>query len=355
MGKLLFPIIIVVAAIFVLVSQVFFTVDETETAIVIRLGAYQRSHTTPGLQIKTPFIESVTKFNKKLLRVDVQVASLLTSDKRNLLIDSYARYRITDPLKFYRTLRDQLQADARVGDIVNAQLRGEVALDLQEEVISEKREDIMLQVTLGSNRSEISRAEAINEFDGINSDMVTIVITEKNEEGRSVRGRMATEEEIRELENSPSPEILADTEIDYYIPLKEKYGIEIVDVRIKRADFPSDISQSVFARMEAEREKIAKGLRAEGAQRDAEIRADVDKQVQIILQTANGEAEETRGNAEKQAINILAEALNTNPEFYNFRRSLEAYRVIVDSETSLILDPNSSLFQYLEKPDLPVD
>ena len=88
MGKLLFPIIIVVAAIFVLVSQVFFTVDETETAIVIRLGAYQRSHTTPGLQITTPFIESVTKFNKKLLRVDVQVASLLTSDKRNLLIDS---------------------------------------------------------------------------------------------------------------------------------------------------------------------------------------------------------------------------------------------------------------------------
>ena len=355
MGKLLFPIIIVVAAIFVLVSQVFFTVDETETAIVIRLGAYQRSHTAPGLQMKTPFIESVTKFNKKLLRVDVQVASLLTSDKRNLLIDSYARYRITDPLKFYRTLRDQLQADARVGDIVNAQLRGEVALDLQEEVISEKREDIMLQVTLGSNRSEISRSEAINEFGGIVSDMVTIVITEKNEEGRSIRGRMATQEEIRELEVSPSPEILAGTEIDYYIPLKEKYGIEIVDVSIKRADFPADISQSVYARMEAERENIAKGLRAEGAQRDAEIRADVDKQVQIILQTANGEAEETRGNAEKQAINILAEALNTNPEFYNFRRSLEAYRVIVDSETSLILDPNSSLFQYLEKPDLPVD
>ena len=355
MGKLLFPIIIVVAAIFVLISQVFFTVDETETAIVIRLGAYQRSHISPGLQMKTPFIESVTKFNKKLLRVDVQVASLLTSDKRNLLIDSYARYRITDPLKFYRTLRDQLQADARVGDIVNAQLRGEVALDLQEEVISEKREDIMLQVTLGSNRSEISRSEAINEFGGIVSDMVTIVITEKNEEGRSIRGRMATQEEIRELEVSPSPEILQNTEIDYYIPLKEKYGIEIVDVRIKRADFPSDISQSVFARMEAERERIAKGLRAEGAQRDAEIRADVDKQVQIILETANGEAEETRGNAEKEAINILAEALNTNPEFYNFRRSLEAYRVIVDSETSLILDPNSSLFQYLEKPDLPVE
>ena len=205
MGKVLFPIIIVVAVVFVLVSQVFFTVDETESAIVIRLGAYQRTHLSPGLQIKTPFVESVTKFNKKLLRVDVQVASLLTSDKRNLLIDSYARYRITDPLKFYRTLGDQLQADARVGDIVNAQLRGEVALDLQEEVISEKREDIMLQVTLGSNRSEISRAEAINQYDGITSNLVTIVVTEKDEAGKSIRGRRASQEEISELQTSPSP------------------------------------------------------------------------------------------------------------------------------------------------------
>ena len=352
MGKVLFPIIIVVAVVFVLVSQVFFTVDETESAIVIRLGAYQRTHLSPGLQIKTPFVESVTKFNKKLLRVDVQVASLLTSDKRNLLIDSYARYRITDPLKFYRTLGDQLQADARVGDIVNAQLRGEVALDLQEEVISEKREDIMLQVTLGSNRSEISREEAINEYDGITSNLVTIVVTEKDEKGKSIRGRRASQEEISELQTSPAPAILAGTEIDYYIPLEEKYGIEIVDVRIKRADFPSDISQSVFARMEAEREKIAKGLRAEGAQRDSEIRAEVDKRVKIILDTANGESEQIRGLAEKDAIEILAEALNKDPEFYNFRRSLEAYKKIVDSETSLVLDPESQLFQFLESSKL---
>ena len=351
MGKILFPIIIVVAAIFVLVSQVFFTVDETETAIVIRLGAYQRSHTTPGLQIKTPFIESVTKFNKKLLRVDVQVASLLTSDKRNLLIDSYARYRITDPLKFYRTLRDQLQADARVGDIVNAQLRGEVALDLQEEVISEKREEIMHQVTVGSNRAEITRQE-IDDHGGLESSSVTVVIIEKGAEGKSLRGRMATSGEVNALLFESVPDVLKDMEIHYYIPLKEKYGIEIVDVRIKRADFPQDISQSVYARMEAEREKIAKGLRAEGAQRDSEIRAEVDKRVKVILDTANGESEQIRGLAEKEAIEILAEALNKDPEFYNFRRSLEAYKLIVDSKTSLVLDPESELFQFLESSKL---
>ncbi|MDP7231637.1 MAG: SPFH domain-containing protein [Dehalococcoidia bacterium] len=161
MGKTLFSILLIIVLVFVAVTQIFYTVDETEMAIVVRLGAYQRSHISPGLQVKTPFVESVTKFDKRLLRVDVQTASLLTSDKRNLLIDSYARYRIKDPLMFYRTLRDVPQADARVGDIVNAQMRREVALDLQEEVISETREDIMHKVTEASNRSEISREEAI--------------------------------------------------------------------------------------------------------------------------------------------------------------------------------------------------
>ncbi|MBI21152.1 MAG: HflC protein [Chloroflexi bacterium] len=348
MRKIFFPLVFIVGVTFLLISQIFFTVDETETAIVIRLGAYQRTHTSPGLQIKTPFIESVTKFNKKLLRVDVQAASLLTSDKRNLLIDSYARYRIVDPLKFYRTLREQLLADARVGDIVNAQLRSEVALDLQEEVISEKREEIMEQVTIGSNRAEISREEALDVYGGLESSLVTIVITEKDLEGKSLRGRLATSTEINLLLFESNPDSLKDTEIDYYIPLREKYGIEIVDVRIKRADFPQDISQSVYARMEAEREKIAKGLRAEGAQRDSEIRAEVDKRVKIILDTANGQSEQIRGLAEKEAIEILAEALNKDPEFYNFRRSLEAYKLIVDSKTSLVLDPESELFQFLE-------
>ena len=184
MRKVLFPLAFIIGVTFLLISQIFFTVDETETALVVRLGAYQRTHTSPGLQVKTPFIESITKFNKKLLRVDVQAASLLTSDKRNLIIDSYARYRIVDPLMFYRTLREQLLADARVGDIVNAQLRGEVALDLQEEVISEKREEIMHQVTVGSNRAEISREEAFEDHGGLDSTVTTVttVITEKDEE-----------------------------------------------------------------------------------------------------------------------------------------------------------------------------
>ena len=350
MGKTLFSILVIIVLVFVGVSQVLFAIDETEMAIVVRLGAYQRSHTTPGLQVKTPFVESVTKFDKRLLRVDVQTASVLTSDKRNLLIDAYARYRIKDPLMFYRTLRDVPQADARVGDIVNAQMRREVALDLQEEVISETREDIMNKVTEASNRSEISREEAIQIYGTLSAGEVTVIVTEKDSEGRSSRGRHAYRSEIADLEATGSISDNPDTEVTYYFPLSEKYGIEIVDVRIKRADFPSDIANSVFARMEAERERIAKGLRAEGAQMDAEIRANVDRQVQIILETAKGKASLLQGEAEEEAINILAESLGKDPEFYDFRRSLEAYKLVIDSQTSLVLDPDSDLLKYLESP-----
>ena len=119
-------------------------------------------------------------------------------------------------------------------------------------------------------------------------------------------------------------------------------------MRIKRADFPPDIETSVFARMEAERERIASGLRAEGSQRDAEIRADVDRRVQIILETAQGTSALLIGEAEEQAISILATSLEKDPEFYDFRRSLEAYRKIIDSPTTLILDPNSDLLKYLQ-------
>lgn len=332
------------------INQVFYSVDETEMAIVVRLGAYQRSHTTPGLQVKTPFLESVTKFDKRLLRVDVQTASLLTSDKRNLLIDSYARYRIRDPLMFFRTLRDVPQADARVGDIVNAQLRREVALDLQTEVISETREEIMHKVTEASNRSEVFKEEAIQIYGNLSAAELSVIVTVKDSEGKSSRGRYATRAEIADLESTGTISDTPDAEIAYYIPLQDKYGIEIVDVRMKRTDFPSDIANSVFARMEAERERIAKGLRAEGAQMDAEIRANVDRQVQIILETAKGKASLLQGEAEEEAINILAEALGKDPEFYDFRRSLEAYKLVIDSQTSLVLDPDSDLLKYLESP-----
>jgi membrane protease subunit HflC len=298
--------------------------------------------------VKTPFAEQVTKFDKRLLRVDVAPASLLTSDKRNLLIDSYARYRIVDPLIFFKNLRNETLADARVGDIVNSQLRQEVARDLQTEVISETREDIMDQVTKDSNRIEITRRDVFEVFEGIHDPFVTVRIDEDaNDE---VRPRLATDQELIILESDASPESLAGLNITYFASIRKALGIVIVDVRIKRADFPPDIETSVFSRMEAERERIASGLRAEGSQRDSEIRANVDRQVNIILETAEGTSALLRGQAEQEAIEILAKSLEKNPDFYSFRRSLEAYKVIMDSKTTVILDPDSDLLRFLSDP-----
>ncbi|MBA31363.1 MAG: HflC protein [Chloroflexi bacterium] len=338
-------VIIFVIALFIIVPQIAYVVDQTQIAIVTRFGEYQKTSSNPGLKFKTPFAEQVIKFDNRLLRVDAAPASILTADKRNLVIDSYARYRIVDPLQFYKSLRNEVGAASRVGDIVNAQLRQEVALDLQEEVISEKREDIMHRVTEASNRIEVSRESVLETYGSINHDAIEIFIDESLTDRE--RGRPALQQEVDLLVSNPMPESLSEFSITYTTDIEDIYGIRIVDVRIKRADFPPDIETSVFLRMEAERERIASGLRAEGSQKDAEIRADVDKQVNIILKSAEGTSARLYGEAEEQAINILAEALEKDPEFYEFRRTLEAYEKFLDEETTIILDPNSDLLKYL--------
>ena len=163
---------------------------------------------------------------------------------------------------------------------------------------------------------------------------------------------MGSEMCIRDrLETSENPVELDGYGITYKASVREALGIEIIDVRIKRADFPPDIETSVFARMEAERERIASGLRAEGTQRDSEIRAEVDRRVNIILETAQGRSALLRGEAEQEAITILAKSLEKDPDFYDFRRSLEAYKVFMDSQTTVILDPDSDLLKFLSTPN----
>ena len=349
MGKLAIPLIVIVIAVVVILPQTLFVVDETQVAIVTRFGEFKRAHKLPGLQVKTPFAEQVTKFDKRLLRVDVAPASILTKDKRNLLIDSYARYKIVNPLVFFKNLRNESGADARVGDIVNAQLRQEVARDLQTEVISETREDIMDRVTKASNRIEVSRADLFRDYGSLNHPAVAVTVDEDTTD--TLRARPATPTEIALLEANESPAELEGFGITYSASVREALGIEIIDVRIKRADFPPDIETSVFARMEAERERIASGLRAEGTQRDSEIRAEVDRRVNIILETAQGTSALLRGEAEQEAITILAKSLEKDPGFYDFRRSLEAYKVFMDSQTTVILDPDSDLLKFLSDPD----
>jgi len=341
MNKKFTPIIVLVIIIIFTAFQALFQINETEVGIVTRFGEFRSSYITPGLKVKVPFIDTVTKFDKRLQRVDVPPESLLTSDKKRIRVDAYARYKILDPLLFFKTLTDETTADSRIASIVASNLREEIALDTQDEVISEKREIIMGYITNSSNFFEISASEASTYDGGISNEQ--IVILTKDEGG--ARYTLITEEDKLSLMSN----VLADTiQVKYLIPLYSKWGVEIIDVRIKRADFPESVESSIFERMVAERFRKASAFKAEGEQRDKEIRAEVDRLVEITLETARGEAAILRGEGEKLAIDALAQALSKDPEFYGFVRSLEAYEASLPGST-IILDPNSELFQYLEK------
>ena len=264
-------LIIIIIAVFILGPQTFFKVDETETAIVTRFGEIiGSSKMSPGLYMKTPFIDSVTYFDKRLLVFDAPPDSLLTKDKKNLEIDVYARGKITDPKVFYSTLRTEVSGYNRVVDIVSSELRREIANDEQSEIISISREAIMNRVR------------------------------------------------------------------DAVAPKLQEFGIELVDVRIKRADFPDAVADSVHKRMIAERERIANRERAEGAEYDLERRANADRTAIEIRTAAQRDAEIIKGCAEADSIKIYAGALEEDPEFYSFQRSLEAYKEYLASNTTII-------------------
>lgn len=275
-------LILVLAAI--ILPQTLVIVDETELAIITRFGNPQRSIRSPGLFIKMPLIDSVTKFEKRLLIFDAPPESLLTADKKRLIIDVYARGRITDPLQFFRTLRSVTQARSRVIDIVASELRLEIAQDSQTDIIKLKREAV------------------------------------ENAVRDAVRPRIA------------------------------EFGIDVVDVRIKRADFPQAVATSVYERMKAERKVIADRERAQGAEADLQKRAEVDRQAVEIRSEARKQSDIIRGDAEATSIAIFAEALERDPDFYRFTRKLDAYRVFLSENTTVVLPSDSDLFEFLQSP-----
>ena len=342
MNKKFTPIIVLFVISIFVILQSFFTVDETEVAIVTTFGEFKQSHTDPGLKFKTPFIDQVTKFDKRLQRVDVPPEQLLTSDKKRISVDAYARYKIINPLLFFKNLTNESTADSRIGSIVASKVREEIAQDTQDEIISEKREPIMSNITTMSNLFEISQAEAQNLENSYQNIDLAIYTRSPGE----ARFTLANSDEIASvITNSVSQEI----EVKYYLPLQNIWGVEVLDVRIKRADFPDSVESSIFERMVAERFRKASAFRAEGEEQDKEIRAAVDREVEITLETANGQSAIIRGEGEALAIEALAEALSSDPEFYGFVRSLEAYEKSLFTDTTVILDPQSELFKYLEQ------
>ena len=278
-------ILIVLLVALILLSMSAFKVDQREYAMVFRLGEVVSVKKDPGLYFKMPLVENVRRFDKRILTLEWgDPERFITSEKKNVLVDSFVKWRIIDPPKFYVSVRggDEAQAEARLSQTVNDGLRAEFGKRTIHDVVSGERDKIM----------EILRQKA--------------------------------DREARQM------------------------GIEVLDVRLKRVDLPEEVSESVYQRMEAERKRVANDLRSQGAAAAEKIRADADKQREVIIAEAYREAQRIKGEGDAKATETYAAAYNKNPEFYAFYRSLDAYTNSFNSKSDvMVLQPDSEFFKYM--------
>jgi modulator of FtsH protease HflC len=287
MDRRWYPILILFSALVLGWNLVTYTVPQWEQAIVVQLGEPVRTVQEPGLYFKLPFVQNVLYFDRRLLAYDASPREILTKDKQQLMIDNFSRWRISDPLKFYRTVHNEAGGQSRLDDVIYSIVRENLGRHTLREIVNEKRNEVMAQVTKESD------AKA------------------------------------------------------------REYGIEVTDVRIKRADLPEKNELNVFNRMRTERERLAKKFRAEGDEEARKIRSESDKEVQILTAEARKQAEISRGQGDASAVKIFADAYGKDPEFYQLVRTLEAYRNSITDGTTLILSPNSEFFRYLKQLDTP--
>ena len=275
--------IIGLALVIALASMSMFTVHITQSAVLLELQKPKEIITEPGLYFKIPFIQKVRYFSKQLLDNDSPPAEVITRDKKNLLIDNFSLWRITDPLKFLETVRSVNGARARLDDIVYSELRVEIGTHDLHAAVTESRETIMAKITKEAN-------------------------------------------------------------------LKSgEYGIELADVRIKRIDLPPEIANSIFNRMRTERERIAKEYRSEGNEESTKIRATTDKEKTILIAEAYKQEQTVRGKGDAKAIKIYADALQKDPKFYAFIRSMEAYKTSLKNDTTILMTEDSDFLKFLNK------
>lgn len=310
MRPLIIVAILVVVGLIVL-RQALYVVDETQQVIILRFNEVINTRQAPGLYVKAPFVDTVVTFDKRILRIDAPAASMPDKEKQNLRIDSYARYKIIDPVQFRKTLQTEINASSRLGDIVTSTLRDRVALRDRFEIIGS-------EPIIDEQGNPVEDEEGLPLF-----------------EGRDTRSEILGE-------------VLAGVK---QLTQEQDFGIEIIDVRIKRADFPESVTPSIYTRMRAERNRIATRFRAEGEEEDLKIRAVANRNREVILAEAEQLSNEIRGEGEAQAISILAEALNQDPDFFAFRRSLQAYQTFLSDQDQIILSSEEDLFKFLGTPE----
>jgi membrane protease subunit HflC len=274
---------VIVVVIGIVLSQSFFIVDETEQALVVRFGQPVREIREPGLNFKIPVAETTIYYERRALDVDPPRQQVILSDQKRLDVDSYARYKIIDPLQFFRAVRTEREASSRLSVVINSSLRQVLGNKTLIDVLSEQRGQIMTDI-----RAEVNDSA-------------------------------------------------------------KRFGMELIEVRIRRADYPDATKQNIFDRMTSEREREAREFRAQGNEQAQKIRADADKQRTVIVAEAQKEAETLRGEGDGQAIKIYADAFGRDPDFFAFYRSMQAYRTMVNEgsgDTTMVLSPDSDFFRY---------
>ena len=285
MNKSATNLLIGAVAVLVVLSMSMFVVDQRQSAIVFQLGEAVRIKTDPGLGFKVPLLQNVRFFDSRILTLDAgEPERFITAEKKNVLVDSFVKWRIVDVKQYYVSVGgDEARARNRLLQTVNSSMREEFGKRTINEVVSGERDKIM----------EVLRTKANNDA--------------------------------------------------------KKIGVEVLDVRLKRVDFPLEISESVYRRMDAERKRVANELRASGAAEGEKIKADADRQREIILAEAYRTAQKTKGEGDARASALYAAAFGRNPEFYSFYRSLEAYKQSFKNKSDMmVLDPSSAFFKYLK-------
>ena len=267
-------------------TQSLYVVNETERAVKLRFGEIVQFDVSPGLHFKWPILNSVRKFDARILTLDAPPQRYLTSEKKALMVDSFVKWRVKDVAKFYTTSGgDEDRLNRLLAQRVDTGLRNEFGVRTVKEVVSGERDQLM--TSLANNLDRVAQSEL---------------------------------------------------------------GVEIIDLRVKKIDLPQEVSESVYNRMRTERERLARELRAEGTEIAVEIRAKADKERTIILADAYKIAEETRGDGDAIATATYAEAYSKDPEFYDFTRSLKAYQATFQNKGDILLiNPDSDFFKYLDK------
>ncbi len=272
---------VAVVALGLIAWSALYTVSETQQAIVLQFGEPIEVVKEPGLHVKVPFIQNVEFLDDRILDFDAPKEEVIASDKKRIVVDSFARYEIRDPLIFYRTVNNEAMARQRLATVINSSLRRVLARIELLTLLSGARLDLMRQIT------QLVNAEA------------------------------------------------------------SKFGVNVVDVRIKRADLPEENSQAVYRRMQSERERDAREARARGAEEAQKIRADADRQKTVLLAEARKQADILRGEGDGIRNRIYAEAFQQDPEFFAFYRTMQAYRTSLgEANTSMVLSPDSDFFRY---------